>query len=80
MLQSELFNPFQKQSCSVTNTTLAFRDFQGAGCKTYSNANYCSSELKATVFRWGFEYTDFFSIPVNMAIFLYLYWSVQNDT
>ena len=37
-------------------------------------------DLKLLYLDVGFEYTDFFSIPVNMAIFLYLYWSVQNDT
>ena len=37
-------------------------------------------DLKLLYLDVGFEYTDFFSITVNMAIFLYLYWSVQNDT
>lgn len=81
-----IVNPFQKQSIVVFKHNLNFEGLfqRGGGGRAWSNSlqtrTIVVQDLKLLCLDVGFEYTDFFSIPVNMAIFLYLYWSVQNDT
>lgn len=56
-----------KNNLVLFKRKLSFKGFvsKGEGAGQKSNQNYCSSGLKFLYLDVGFEYTDFFSIPVN---------------